>query len=124
MPHPAIIFFGLIGVVIVLSVIFGIAGTSVAYDGYDEATSSMIPMHAQVRSLPDGDGIRFMVTSPVMNFRGFTGVGVILVAMIGVGLAGALAKWAILAPIFVPLFMRLGGEPNLVLAAYRVGTAR
>ncbi len=36
-------------------------------------------------------------------------------------LTGALAKWAILAPVFVPLFMRLGGDPNLVLAAYRVG---
>lgn len=28
-PHPAIIFFGLIGLVILLSVIFGLAGTSV-----------------------------------------------------------------------------------------------
>ena len=30
-------------------------------------------------------------------------------------------RWAILAPVFVPLFMRLGGDPDLVLAAYRVG---
>ena len=40
-----------------------------------------------MRSLLSPDGIRFMVTSPVANFLGFTGVGVILVAMIGVGLA-------------------------------------
>ena len=46
---------------------------------------------------------------------------VIVVAMIDIILTGALAKWAILAPVFVPLFMRLGGDPNLVLAAYRVG---
>ena len=30
-------------------------------------------------------------------------------------------KWAILAPIFVPLMLRLGVEPQAVLAAYRVG---
>jgi aminobenzoyl-glutamate transport protein len=32
-----------------------------------------------------------------------------------------IAKWAILAPIFVPLMLRLGVEPQTVLAAYRVG---
>jgi aminobenzoyl-glutamate transport protein len=46
---------------------------------------------------------------------------VLVVAIIDIILTGALAKWAILAPVFVPLFMRLGGDPNLVLAAYRVG---
>ena len=33
----------------------------------------------------------------------------------------AIAKWAILAPIFIPLMMRLGVTPQTVLAAYRVG---
>jgi aminobenzoyl-glutamate transport protein len=46
---------------------------------------------------------------------------VVVVAIIDIILTGALAKWAILAPVFVPLFMRLGGDPDLVLAAYRVG---
>jgi aminobenzoyl-glutamate transport protein len=46
---------------------------------------------------------------------------VIVIALIDIILTGALAKWAILAPIFVPLFMRLGGDPDLVMAAYRVG---
>ena len=36
-------------------------------------------------------------------------------------MTGALPKWAILAPIFVPLFMWLGIAPQTVLAAYRVG---
>jgi aminobenzoyl-glutamate transport protein len=31
------------------------------------------------------------------------------------------AKWALLAPIFVPLFMGLGIAPELTQAAYRVG---
>ena len=86
-PHPAIIFFLLIGIVIVLSVIFAALGTTVTYDGYDEAIGDIVQQTTSVRSLLSGDGIRFMLTSPVANFLGFTGVGVILVAMIGVGLA-------------------------------------
>jgi aminobenzoyl-glutamate transport protein len=86
-PHPAIIFFILIGIVIVLSVIFGLMGTTVTYEGYDSATSEIIEQTATVRNLLSPDGIRFMLTSPVANFLGFTGVGVILVAMIGVGVA-------------------------------------
>ena len=39
------------------------------------------------RSLLTGDGIRFMFTSTVDNFNNFGVVGVILVAMIGVGVA-------------------------------------
>lgn len=86
-PHPAIIFLLLIGIVIVLSVIFGLLGTSVTYDGYDAELGGIVEQTTAVRSLLSADGIRFMLTSPVMNFLGFTGVGVILVAMIGVGLA-------------------------------------
>ena len=40
-----------------------------------------------VNSLLTTDGIRFMFTSMIRNFMGFGPVGVILVAMIGVGLA-------------------------------------
>ena len=86
-PHPAIIFFMLIAVVIILSVIFAALGTTVTYDGFDESVGDIVKQTTSVRSLLSGDGIRFMLTSPVANFLGFTGVGVILVAMIGVGLA-------------------------------------
>ncbi len=95
-PHPAIIFFILIGIVIVLSVVFGLMGTTVTYGGYDTATSSIIEQTATVRNLLAPDGIRFMLTSPVANFLGFTGVGVILVAMIGVGVAEELGLIATL----------------------------
>jgi aminobenzoyl-glutamate transport protein len=86
-PHPAIIFFILIAVVIVLSVIFSLLGTTVTYDAYDQNIGDIVERTTSVRSLLAPDGIRFMLTSPVANFLGFTGVGVILVAMIGVGLA-------------------------------------
>src|SRR5690606_36007206 len=36
-------------------------------------------------------------------------------------MTGAIPKWAIFAPIFVPLLMRLGVPPEATLAAYRVG---
>jgi aminobenzoyl-glutamate transport protein len=49
-------------------------------------------------------------------------IGFILVTMIvDLVMPAAIAKWAILAPIFIPLLIRLGVAPQTVLAAYRVG---
>jgi aminobenzoyl-glutamate transport protein len=62
----------------------------------------------------------FLQTVPI-GATGYIILFVVVVAIIDIILTGALAKWAILAPVFVPLFMQLGGDPNLVLAAYRVG---
>jgi aminobenzoyl-glutamate transport protein len=45
---------------------------------------------------------------------------IIVVALIDLLLTGAIAKWAIFAPVFVPLLYKLGVEPEAVLAAYRV----
>lgn len=49
-------------------------------------------------------------------------IGMILVIMfLDIFIPGALPKWAIFAPIFVPLFIRLDVAPQTVLAAYRIG---
>ncbi len=49
-------------------------------------------------------------------------VGVILItAVVDLVMPASIAKWAILAPIFIPLFIRLGVAPQTVLAAYRLG---
>jgi aminobenzoyl-glutamate transport protein len=49
-------------------------------------------------------------------------VGVIvLCAVVNLWIAPAPAKWALLAPIVVPLLMRRGMAPELAQAAYRVG---
>jgi aminobenzoyl-glutamate transport protein len=49
-------------------------------------------------------------------------VGVIaLTAGLNLFLGSASAKWALLAPVFVPLMMGLGLAPELTQAAYRVG---
>ncbi len=46
---------------------------------------------------------------------------VLLTALINLTIASASAKWALMAPIFVPMFMLLGYTPELVQGAYRVG---
>jgi len=46
---------------------------------------------------------------------------VVVVAILDLIMTGAIPKWAIFAPIFVPLLMRLNVAPEAVLAAYRVG---
>jgi aminobenzoyl-glutamate transport protein len=46
---------------------------------------------------------------------------ILVVAIIDLLITGAIAKWAIFAPVFVPLLIKLGVEPEAVLAAYRVG---
>ena len=49
-------------------------------------------------------------------------VGLIfLTAFINILIGSASAKWALLAPVFVPMFMQLGISPDLTQAAYRVG---
>jgi aminobenzoyl-glutamate transport protein len=86
-PHPAVIFLILILIVIALSVLLAALGVGVTYDRVDTTTYEIVSTTTEVRSLLSADGIRFMVTSPVANFLGFGAVGVILIAMIGVGLA-------------------------------------
>ena len=86
-PHPAIIFFILIGLVIILSVILSLIGWSATYEAVDPVSHEVVERTTAVRSLLSADGIRFMFTSIVPNFLGFGAVGVIIVAMIGVGLA-------------------------------------
>ncbi|MHA6761103.1 AbgT family transporter [Streptacidiphilus sp. PAMC 29251] len=113
-PHPAVIFLLLILLVIVLSAILSAVGVHVTYEsaapapvagklyypqGTTEPSVSYPPdaLHhpdvqvthetTKIESLLTADGVRFIFTSAVDNFTSFGVVGVILVAMIGVGLA-------------------------------------
>jgi aminobenzoyl-glutamate transport protein len=53
---------------------------------------------------------------------GVTIVGIIfLTASVNLLIGSASAKWALLAPIFVPMLMQLGLSPELTQASYRVG---
>jgi aminobenzoyl-glutamate transport protein len=113
-PHPAIIFLVLCLIVIALSHVLYLLGVSVTseiaeppavpgepvYPGGSQYPGVEYPPGAgatpdyeiqtetiTVQSLLTGDGLRFLFTSPVANFNGFGVVGVILVAMVGVGIA-------------------------------------
>jgi aminobenzoyl-glutamate transport protein len=63
------------------------------------------------------------------NFLQFLGLGqipliiglVIISALINIIMGSASAKWAVLAPVFVPMFMILGYSPELTQVAYRIG---
>jgi aminobenzoyl-glutamate transport protein len=104
-PNPAILFLALCVLVIVLSQVLDWIGVSVTSEVIDPGHAadqrqdgvSALPYDAAggdyavetetftVEGLLTGDGIRFMFTSFVPNFLGFTAMGVILVAMVGVG---------------------------------------
>ncbi len=46
---------------------------------------------------------------------------ILLTCLLDIFIGSASAKWALMAPVFVPMFMLLGTSPELTQAAYRVG---
>jgi aminobenzoyl-glutamate transport protein len=86
-PHPVVIFLGLIAIVLVLSHLLYLVGASVTYQVVNPETDEIGQATTAAKSLLTVDGIRFMFTSVVQNFMNFNAVGVIIVAMVGVGVA-------------------------------------
>jgi aminobenzoyl-glutamate transport protein len=46
---------------------------------------------------------------------------ILVIALLDIIIPGLLPKWAIFAPVFIPLFVRLDVAPQTLLAAYRLG---
>ena len=46
---------------------------------------------------------------------------IVVILLLDIIMPGLIPKWAIFAPIFIPLFIQLGVPPQTGLAAYRVG---
>ncbi|MGH7243204.1 MAG: AbgT family transporter [Phycisphaerales bacterium] len=86
-PHPAIIFLGLIALVLIIAHILTMAGASVTYPMINAETQKVEQITTSARSLLNVDGIRFMYTTLIPNFMGFTAVGLMIVAMVGAGVA-------------------------------------
>jgi aminobenzoyl-glutamate transport protein len=106
-PHPAVLFLSLILIVVVLShvlYLFGVSASAEVITAEENAPAYKSPdsypyspdlsephqpkMRTEaVRSLLTMDGIRFMYVSLIPSFMSFTGLGLIIVAMIGVGVA-------------------------------------
>ncbi len=72
---------------------------------------------AQVAAVKLGDWLEEANIGAVWLLIGF----VFVTLLVDFIMPAAIAKWAILAPIFIPLFLRLDVAPQTVLAAYRVG---
>jgi aminobenzoyl-glutamate transport protein len=116
MPHPAILFVWLCVGVVALSTVLSWADISVTYEvakpppvpveevvqggstqpsgglpdaSVQEGEYEIVTQTAAIQSLVSVDGVRFMFTSFVASFRNFAAVAIILVVMIGVGLAEA-----------------------------------
>lgn len=61
-----------------------------------------------------------------LNAIGFTGTPllvafIIIASLVNLVMGSASAKWALLAPIFVPMLMLMGYSPETTQAAYRIG---
>ena len=78
-PHPSLMFLALCVVVVIASSLCSLAGLSSLNTLSNEIVSS--------KSLISADGLRFMLTSMVTNFTGFAPLGIVLVAMLGMGIA-------------------------------------
>ena len=116
MPNPAILFVWLCVIVIIVSALLAWADIKVTYQvveappvpveevvqggstqpsgglpdaSVQEGEYRVVEKTAEIQSLLSADGIRFLFTSFVANFRNFAAVAIILVVMIGVGLAEA-----------------------------------
>lgn len=79
MPHPATMFFLLTLAVILLSWIFDVYGLSVL----QPQTGEVI----RVQSLLSPEGIRWLLRHVITNFTGFAPLGLVIVAMFGIGVA-------------------------------------
>jgi aminobenzoyl-glutamate transport protein len=122
--------------------------TGLAYGlGAGTIRSTQDGIDAIVKTISDLGGLLFLffVISQFVAYFNFSNMGTILAVRLADALKDAslnnitlllaflvigfllcipipniLPKWAIIAPVFVPLFMKLGVAPDVVLAAYRV----
>lgn len=86
-PHPVVIFLILIGIVIVLSAVLSLFGAAVTFERINADTHKVETATTAIRSLLNVEGIRFIYSSLIPNFMSFTAVGLMIVAMIGAGVA-------------------------------------
>jgi aminobenzoyl-glutamate transport protein len=68
-------------------------------------------------ALKGAAGLQALAMPPTVTIAGI----ILLSGFVNLLIGSASAKWALLAPIFVPMLMQLGISPDLTQAAYRVG---
>lgn len=137
-PHPAVIFLLLIAVVVVVSHVMEMANASVSFQVLNEKTNQLETETSAARSLLSSDGIRFIYTQLIPNFMGFSAVGLMIVAMVGAGVAeeagliqALIRKLVILSPkailayilVFVGILSSVGADAGYLVLIPLAGTA-
>ncbi|HLR04124.1 MAG TPA: AbgT family transporter [Virgibacillus sp.] len=79
LPDPFVLFVGLAVVVLFVSLIFSMFNASVTHPGTGE--------DEPIKNLLSADGLQFILDSFLDNFTGFAPFGLVLVMMLGIGLA-------------------------------------
>ena len=80
LPHPVTLFAGLAVLVLVLSWIISLFGLTVEHPGKPGEI-------VEVKNLLSGEGIEYIFTTMTANFVGFAPLGVVLLTMLGIGIA-------------------------------------
>ena len=105
LPHPVTLFAGLAILVLVISAILANLGISVEHPGQEGEI-------VEVKNLLNAEGIQYIFGSMVSNFIGFAPLGVVLVTMLGIGVAertgliSALLRGFVLS---IPKYLITGG---------------
>lgn len=87
LPHPVTLFAMLcVGVAIISAIAAGM-GLSVEADILNRATNEIETTVVSAVSLLNGEGFKYMLENAVTNFTGFAPLGVVLVGMLGIGIA-------------------------------------
>ncbi len=105
-----------------------IAGVTKAFAGL-AGLIFMLLMISQFIALFNWSNMPNVIAGKLANWLGDAGFSeiplligfILIICLLDIIMPGSMPKWAIFAPIFVPLFMHLGVAPQTVLAAYRVG---
>ena len=79
LPHPATLFLGFAVVTLIISWIGNLLGWQILHP----ATNEVI----QVKNLLSTQGVHFILEKTVTNFTDFAPLGIVLVAMLGIGIA-------------------------------------
>ncbi len=134
------------GVSAIISVIFFIVGTTYGYGSGMFKSHRDVCKQMGVTMATMGSYLALaVVASQFIKYFNYTGIGtmlsvaganwlsrinvspIILVlcfiafcALMNLVMASATAKWTLLAPIFIPMLMKIGMSPELVQAAYRI----
>lgn len=87
LPHPITLFGIFCLAIMVISAISAASGLSVTAELIDPKTMELKEQTVKAVSLLNTDGIKYILENAVKNFTSFAPLGVVLVAMLGVGVA-------------------------------------